>query len=73
MTFPERVAAAEAKLRAGYNPEQENEAPQRSDAWGRALGWQDAIREELLDMEMPSLRTARGPAGTRASNGKEAN
>jgi hypothetical protein len=51
MSFPERVIAAEATLRAGYDPEQENDGDRRSDAWGRALGWQDAIREELLEME----------------------
>jgi hypothetical protein len=50
MTFSERTKAAEAILRSGYDPEQENGAAWRSDQWGRALGWQDSIREELLEM-----------------------
>lgn len=49
--FAERSAVAEATLRAGYDPEQENGLQQRSDAWGLALGWQDAICEELLEMQ----------------------
>ena len=37
---------ATERLQSGYDPEQENGAPVRSDAWCRALGWQDAIAEE---------------------------
>jgi hypothetical protein len=51
MTLPERTKAAEAILRSGYDPEQENGADWRSDLWGCAQKWQDEIREELLEME----------------------
>jgi hypothetical protein len=50
MTFSERTKAAEAILRSGYDPEQENGASWRSDLWGCAQKWQDEIREELLEM-----------------------
>ena len=46
--FTARTGRAEALLRSGYDPEQENGRPRRSDAWCRALGWQDEIAEEAM-------------------------
>lgn len=47
MSFAERKATAEQALRSGrVDPERENGVPAKSDVWGCALGWQDALREE---------------------------
>ena len=31
------------------NPERENDAPRKSDEWMRALGWQDEIKEWVME------------------------
>ncbi len=54
-----RVSAAEAKLRAGCDPELENGQPRRSDEWCLAFGWQDAIGEEAISRYAPCLASQR--------------
>lgn len=47
--FPERFSRATLQLQSGYDPERENDAPVKSDAWCRALGWCDEISEEAFE------------------------